>query len=131
MDNFALVRPEHLNHFGSLFGGQLLKWVDEFAWMAASREFRGCRLVTIAMDRVEFRRGAPSGSILRFHIEPARLGTTSVTYSVEVFSDEPGADAEAAIFSTRITFVRIDDAGNKLPLPRKPGFPAASGSKSA
>ena len=122
MDNFALVRPEHLNHHGSLFGGQLLKWVDEFAWMAASREFRGCKLVTIAMDRVEFRRSAPSGAILRFHVEPARLGNTSVTYSVEVFADAPGADHEVPIFSTHITFVHVDSNGVKLPLPRKSGF---------
>ena len=123
METFALVRPEHLNHHGTLFGGQLLKWVDEFAWLAASREFRGCKLVTIAMDRVEFRCTAPGGAILRFHVEPARLGSTSVTYAVEVFSDDPGAAAERSIFSTRITFVRVDDHGHKLPLPRKAGFP--------
>ena len=125
-DSFAIVRPEHLNHHGSLFGGQLLKWVDEFAWLAASREFTHCRLVTIAMDRVVFRHGAPGGAILRFHILPLRLGSTSVTYSVEVFSDEPGADAEKSIFSTNVTFVRIDDHGAKCPLPRKSGFPPAS-----
>ncbi len=124
MDNFALVRPEHLNHHGSLFGGQLLKWVDEFAWMAASREFRGCKLVTIAMDRVEFKHPAPGGAILRFHVAPARLGDTSVTYAVEVFADNPGAETEQSIFSTRITFVRIDDKGKKLPLPRKAEFHA-------
>jgi acyl-CoA hydrolase len=90
MDNFVIVRPEHLNHHGYLFGGQMLKWVDDFAWLTASRDFAHCRLVTIAMDRVEFRHPAPSGSILRFNILPARRGNTSVTYSVEVFSDEPG-----------------------------------------
>lgn len=31
MENFTLVRPEHLNHHGYLFGGVLLKWVDEYA----------------------------------------------------------------------------------------------------
>ena len=90
--------------------------------MAASRDFRGCKLVTVAMDKVEFHRGAPGGSILRFHVEPAQLGNTSVTYSVEVFADAPGADAEVSIFSTRVTFFRIDEQGRKLPLPRKTGF---------
>lgn len=116
MDNFTLVRPEHLNHHGNLFGGVLLKWVDESAWLAASREYSGCRLVTLAMDRVEFRHPAHSGSILRLHVERARQGTTSVTYSVEVFSDEPGAAAEVSIFTTNVTFVRVDEAGKKCPL---------------
>jgi len=118
MDNFTLVRPEHLNHHGYLFGGVLLKWVDEFAWLAASREHRGCRLVTIAMDNVEFKHPASSGSILRFHIDRARQGTTSVTYAVEVFSDEPGADEEQSIFTTNVTFVRVDEDGKKCALSR-------------
>jgi len=28
MNNFTLVRPEHLNYHGYLFGGMILKWVD-------------------------------------------------------------------------------------------------------
>jgi acyl-CoA hydrolase len=119
MDNFALVRPEHLNHHGYLFGGAMLRWVDEYAWMVASRDFTGCQLVTIAMDRVVFKHPAPNGTILRFHILPARQGDTSVTYSVEVFADEPGATVERSIFSTNVTFVRVDEQGNKCSLPRK------------
>ena len=118
MDNYALVRPEHLNHYGHLFGGVLLKWVDEFAWLAASRDYPGCRFVTIAMDRVEFKHPAPAGSILRFHITRAKEGNTSVTYSAEVFSTEPDATAEKSIFSTNVTFVRVDEAGSKCPLPK-------------
>lgn len=118
MNNFALVRPEHLNHHGRLFGGAMLKWVDEFAWLAASRDFPHCSLVTIGMDRVEFHQPVPSGSILRFQILPLRQGTTSASYSVEVFSDEPGADAERSVFSTNVTFVHVDAEGRKCPLPR-------------
>lgn len=119
MNNLALVRPEHLNHHGNLFGGALLRWVDEFAWITASLDFPHCRLVTIGMDRVEFRRQVPNGSILRFSVLPDRLGNTSITYHVNVMADLPGAEAESHIFSTNITFVRIDEAGRKCPLPQK------------
>lgn len=117
MDTFALVRPEHLNHQGFLFGGAMLKWVDEFAWLVASREFPGCTFVTVGMDEIEFRHPVLNGSILRFHILPLRQGQTSVTYSVEVFADAPGATAEQQVFTTRITFVRVDASGGKLGLP--------------
>jgi acyl-CoA hydrolase len=119
MDNFAIVRPEHLNHYGRLFGGAVLKWVDEYAWIAASLDFPHCSLVTVAMDQVEFKEPAAAGSILRFHVLPHEQGTTSVTYSVEVFADEPGADDEKLIFSTHITFVRVDEQGRKAPLPHR------------
>jgi acyl-CoA hydrolase len=117
MDNFTLVRPEHINHHGALFGGQMLKWVDEFAWLTASRDFPHCRLVTIAMDDIVFRHPAPCGSILRFNILLRQQGTTSLTYSVDVYSDAPGAESEQHIFSTTITFVAVDEKGQKTSLP--------------
>jgi acyl-CoA hydrolase len=126
MDNYSLVRPEHLNHYGFLFGGVLLKWVDEFAWMAASLDFPQCTLVTVAMDNIQFKQQVPNGSILRFHITPLRLGDTSVTYTVEVQSDEPGSSVENRVFSTTVTFVRVDADGRKLSLPAKPNFKSRS-----
>jgi len=38
MESHKVVRPEHLNHFGDLFGRGLLKRVDEISWIAASRD---------------------------------------------------------------------------------------------
>ena len=117
MNNHVIVRPEHLNHQGYLFGGALLKWVDEFAWIAATLEFHGCTLVTIGMDQIAFRHRVTCGSILRVTTTYAGQGTTSATYDVDVFADAPGARRARKIFSTSITFVRIDDEGKKCPLP--------------
>ncbi len=119
MDTYALVRPEHLNHFGYLFGGQLLKWVDENAWMAASRDFPGYHLVTRAMANIEFRERVVNGAILRFSIAPSRLGNTSVSYHVDIFADEPGAATEKWVFSTEVTFACVDETGAKRSLPRR------------
>lgn len=118
MDNFTLVRPEHLNHHGYLFGGVLLKWVDEYAWLVASRDFTGSSLVTVGMDASVFRKRVVSGSILRFSIVPQHVGTTSVRYGVDIFADAPGASQEEHVFSTTITFVNLDNDGVKKSLPR-------------
>ncbi len=124
METFALVRPEHLNHHGFLFGGALLKWVDEFAWLVASRDYPGCTFVTVAMDDIVFREPVDNGSILRFAILPRRQGRTSVNYSVEVWADAPGSSHEHRVFSTCITFVRVNAEGRKVDLP--PGPPRHS-----
>lgn len=113
MDNYNFVRPEHLNHHGSLFGGQLLLWVDEFAWMAAAKDFPGHSFVTRAMDRIEFKNPVTSGTILRFHSEETSRGKSSVTYLVQVYEDIKSSGSELLIFSTSVTFVSIDDNGNK------------------
>ncbi|MCA1927852.1 MAG: acyl-CoA thioesterase [Calditerrivibrio sp.] len=119
MINFVNVRPEHLNFHGYLFGGVLLKWVDEFAWMTASLDFPHCTLVTIAMNDITFKYRVKNGAILRFVIKPYKKGNTSMTYMVDVFADEPGADREVEVFNCRITFVRIDETGKPIPLPEK------------
>lgn len=118
MDNFTLVRPEHLNHHGYLFGGVLLKWVDEYAWLVAARDFAGSSLVTVGMDAIAFRKRVENGSILRFSILPLHVGTTSVRYSVDIYADAPGACKEVHVFSTTITFVNLDAQGVKVALPR-------------
>jgi len=117
MNTFTLVRTEHLNHHGFLFGGQLLKWVDELAWLAASRDYSGHTLVTRAIDTVNFRKRVVNGSILRFEIIRGQQGVSSVAYGVEVWADSPGAADEEQVFSTQLTFVCLDAAGNKCALP--------------
>lgn len=113
---FKLVMPEHLNHYGFLFGGNLLKWVDEVAWMAASRDFPTCQFLTVAMDQVEFRRRSSNGDLLRFEAHENHRGHTSVRYLVEVFRRPPESADEENIFSTTVTLVRVNADGVKMPL---------------
>ncbi|HRX16473.1 MAG TPA: acyl-CoA thioesterase [Spirochaetota bacterium] len=115
METFSMVRPEHLNHHGFLFGGQLLLWVDEYAWLAAARDLPGCRLVTRAMDSISFIRSAPVGSILRFDISQTYKGQTSAKYQVSVFCDPQTGAHEYNIFSTNVIFVNVDQNCNKKP----------------
>ncbi len=116
MISYKLVMPEHMNQYGVLFGGNLLKWVDETAWMAVSMDYPGARFVTIGMDRVEFKKGVSGGSILRFDIVRQHIGRTSVTYVAKVSRRELHQSHEDVIFSTDITFVRVDESGVKIPV---------------
>jgi acyl-CoA hydrolase len=117
MENHKLVLPEHLNHYGFLFGGNLLKWVDEYAWIGASLDYPGAKFVTIAMDRVEFRKNIRNGTILKFVIERGRAGTTSVQYGVLVFRGNGDECDNELLFSTNVTFVNVDEQGRKVALP--------------
>jgi len=128
MDNYTIVRKEHQNHYGYLFGGALLSWVDEFAWICASLDFPGCSMVTVGMDQVSFKERVVNGSILRFNILPVHRGTSSVSYAVNVYADAPGASEEKIVFSTKVTLVRIDAEGKKSPLPDIPVLRSEAGS---
>ena len=85
MDHYKIVLPADLNDYGSLFGGTLLKWVDEIAYIHVSLDFPERHFVTIGLDHVEFRHPIRQGQILCFRCTQTRVGSTSVTYRVQVF----------------------------------------------
>ena len=114
METHRLVLPEDLNHYGDLFGGRLLGWIDEASWIAASLDFPKCRFVTVGMDEVVFRHSIAPGTILTIRSEQTRQGETSVTYLVKAL-DQKSSD-QKALFTTRVTFVNLDESGNKSPL---------------
>lgn len=113
METYRLVLPGDLNHYGFLFGGNLLCWVDEASWIAASLDYPKSQFVTLAMETVEFHHSVREGTILEFNCEKVRKGNTSVTYDVKVFDRKSNRDA---IFSTRVTFVAVDNNGGKIPI---------------
>ncbi len=116
MENYKLVLPGHLNHYGYLFGGNLLQWVDEVGWIAASLDYPGSNFVTIGMDEVEFKKSVRQGALLRFETKRTREGNTSVQYEVTVYRHDIISGEEVSIFSTNTTFVCIDSQGNKSAL---------------
>jgi acyl-CoA hydrolase len=114
METHRLVLPGALNHYGFLFGGHLLAWVDEACWIAATLDYPHCQFVTIGMDKVEFRHSVREGTILTIRCEREKEGRTSVSYRVEVF--DRAAPSAPAIFSTQVSYVSVDDAGRKRPI---------------
>ena len=116
MQHYKVVLPADLNDYGSLFGGTLLKWVDEIAYIRVSLDFPGQHFVTIGLDHVEFKHPIREGQILRFHCEKTRVGNTSVTYKVKVYGARYNAKSEATLFENNITFVCVTNDGHKTPI---------------
>jgi acyl-CoA hydrolase len=116
MNHRKLVQPEHMNEQGALFGGYLLKWIDEYAYITACVHYPDNRFVTIGLEQVEFKHPIAMGEILRFAITENRKGTTSVEYLVEVFGEKVAASDTTSLFATKITFVNLDAAGGKAPI---------------
>ncbi|MCW8824919.1 MAG: acyl-CoA thioesterase [Gammaproteobacteria bacterium] len=118
MENYKLVLPENLNHYGYLFGGNMLKWVDESAYVAARLDYPDFEFVTVALNRVEFNQRVDVGSILKFDVQRSRLGSSSIDFTVTVKEEGNIKNLGQVLFSTTITFVSVDHEGNSVPLPR-------------
>ena len=117
MTSYKLVMPEDMNPYGFLFGGKMLMWIDEAAFIAVAQDYPRRAFVTVGMSESVFKKGVPARSILRFESERKHVGTTSITYHVDVFCRPVvGETEEHHVFHTDITFVHVDEDGRKLPL---------------
>lgn len=114
MNHYKLVLPEHMNHQQSLFGGNLLSWIDEVAYMTANLQFPNHRFVTVALDNVEFKHRIDCGEIICFCASLEKQGATSLTYFISVSGTRK--NAEVILFETRITFVSVNEDGQKQPI---------------
>ena len=114
MNHYKLILPEHLNHHDKLFGGNMLKWIDEFAYITANIEFPGYTFLTKALDNVVFLKSVSVGEIVCFKVHRQRLGNTSVQYSVKAFGTKDEKTLDEVIFETKITFVSVDENNNKV-----------------
>ena len=122
MTTCKLVMPGDMNHYGFLFGGKMLMWVDEVAWIAVSEDYPTLHFVTVGMSEVKFKKSVHSKSVLRFDARRLATGRTSVTYHVDVFSRQIESRDEELVFTTDITFVCVDDNGIKTPIePQRAG----------
>ena len=110
MQHRKLVLPEFLNDQGFLFGGNLLKWVDESAYITASLEFPGNRLVTVSLSEVVFKHPIQPGELLCLDVQLIRKGNTSVSYKIDVLGEKLAGTKEP-LFVTKITFVNVGDSG--------------------
>src|SRR6056297_1618785 len=104
-----LVFPQHTNPLGTLYGGSALQWMDEVAFFAATR-FARRQVVTVSMDRVDFKVPIPKGSIVELIGVVTRVGNTSVTVTVQIMREDPlSGDQELAI-QGELVMVAVDDS---------------------
>ncbi|WP_407557491.1 acyl-CoA thioesterase [Winogradskyella sp. 4-2091] len=77
------VKPEDLNPNGSLFGGQLLAWIDEEAALYTIIQFENSKIVTKFISEINFMSSAVQGDIVELGIEVIKFGKSSITLKCE------------------------------------------------
>ncbi|MAJ90244.1 MAG: acyl-CoA thioesterase [Flavobacteriales bacterium] len=109
-----LIKPEDLNAGHTLFGGQLLKWIDEEAAIYAMCQLNNRRVTTKFMSEINFISPARLGDVVEIGIETTKIGITSITFKCEARVK----DSEKAIIQIdEIVFVNLNENG--VPTPHK------------
>jgi acyl-CoA hydrolase len=103
-----LIKPEDLNPRGTLFGGELLRWIDEEAAIFCMCQLDTKNIVTKIMSEVDFISTAKVGDVIEIGCELISFGTTSITISCAVRNK----DSQRLITKIdKIVFVTVDDDG--------------------
>lgn len=106
------VRPEDLNAHGTLFGGSLLRWIDEEAAIYAILQLGNPRAVTKYMSEIDFVGSAVQGDLIEIGIRATAFGRTSITMRAEA---RHMVSKERILTIDRIVFVGLDEDGRPTP----------------
>ena len=111
-----ICRASEIGYNGNLFGGAMLSWLDEAGAAFAGYLCRTPNMVTLKMDEVRFRRPVKISHHVRIYARIHHLGTSSLTINVEARRFDFTKELEEIVCSTRIVYVKIDDAGRAVPI---------------
>ena len=110
------VKKSDLGFHSNLFGGKLLAWIDAAAAAYASQVCDTPRVVTVAIDKCIFNKPAREGQLLKIYGRVESIGTTSIVLYIEARSHNVYNGKQNVILATNITFVRIDEMGDPIPI---------------
>ena len=107
-----LIKPGDLNARNTLFGGMLLKWIDEEAGIYAMTKLNSKNVVTKFISEIDFVSSGKQGDVVEIGLDYKSIGRTSITFSCEVRNL---FTLQTIITLDKIVFVNVDE--NERPVP--------------
>ena len=107
-----LIKPSDLNARGTLFGGQVLKWIDEEAAIFCVCQLGTSRIVTKLMSEINFVKTGKLGDIIEIGCDVVKFGTTSITINCDVRNK---TTKQSIVKIDKIVFVVVDENGKPTP----------------
>jgi acyl-CoA hydrolase len=111
-----LVLPSHANALGTIFGGQIMSWIDIAAAIAAGRHARKS-VVTASIDALHFVSPVKVGHVVHIKASVNFAGRSSMEVGVRVDSENLITGAIHHTASAYTTFVALDDHGKPSQVP--------------
>ena len=111
-----LVLPSHTNAIGSIFGGQIMSWIDIAAAIAAQRHSNK-EVVTASIDRLDFVAPVYKGWVVNLHASVNFTSKTSMEVGVRVDAENPKTGEVFHTASAYCTFVALGSNGKPIAIP--------------
>lgn len=111
-----VMMPRDTNALGTIFGGVILSEIDLAASIEAHKHHAG-KIVTVSMDKIDFKAPVQVGDLVSFFTETRRIGRTSITVHVAVWAQRRyGGGGHAYVTEAEVTMVAVDDDIRPIPV---------------
>lgn len=100
----------------NMFGGTLMSLIDDAGASYAAQLCDTPRIVTIKFAELIFKKPVKVGNILKIYGTVVKFGNTSIELYMEIRKHNVYTGEQDTVTHTNITFVRIDEEGNPIPI---------------
>ena len=117
VETVHMVRPNHLNAAGRLFGGILMQWLDEVAGLVAKRHTKS-NVITASVDNLRFIHGAYKGEMVVIIGKVTYVGNTSLEVRTDTYVENLEDGTRHPINRAYFTMVALDENDRPKRVPR-------------
>ncbi|WP_047152890.1 acyl-CoA thioesterase [Aneurinibacillus tyrosinisolvens] len=111
-----LVLPPDTNHHGTMFGGEVMSYIDDVATICASKHARN-PVVTASTDSVDFLRPIKTGHSVSFESFVTWTHNTSMEVFVRIISEDLLTGKREVCATSFLTFVALGPDGRPTHVP--------------
>lgn len=105
----VVAMPSDANYAGDIFGGWLMGQVDIAGSIPALHRSKG-RVATVAVNSFVFKQPVLVGDVVSLYAEIVRIGRTSITVDVSVYSQrDPAKPTCVKVTEATLTYVAVGD----------------------
>lgn len=110
-----IVFKNLINDHNTLFGGIALKWMDEVAYITATRFCRK-KVVTISTGKIDFKKPIPYGTIAELVGTVANAATVKLEINVKIYIEQKYDESRELAVEGNFYFAAVDDNNQPIRL---------------
>jgi acyl-CoA hydrolase len=110
---FKMIFHNTVNDHDTLFGGIAMQWMDEVAYITATR-FTRMNMVTVGSDKIVFLKPVKYGTIAEIIGRVSNVGNAKIDIEVEIFIEEIEIETRCKAVEASFTFAAIDKDHNPV-----------------
>lgn len=111
-----MILPADMNHYGTMFGGQVMRYIDKIAAIASMRHARK-KVVTASSDSLDFLAPVKLGEAIELEAYVTWTSRSSMEVYVRVESEDLLTGHRTLTATSYLTFVALGEDGRPCKVP--------------